>query len=102
MPSKIKDLGSVLPKEMQEGDTLKLDDYMDKPLIIHTCREVQGKNGSYMRLVVSEAEEGKQFYLATGASQVCEILAYLKENRLFPVRGKFVTAGRAILLKSPD
>lgn len=100
MAQKVKSLAEVLPPELQEGVSKPLDEYMDTPLIVHTCREVQGKNGMYMRMVVSEAEDSEQFYLATGASQVVEILRYLKENKYFPVRLKFVQAGRAILAQS--
>lgn len=102
MSKKAVNLASVLPKEMQEGVSRKLDEYMDQPLVIHTCREVTGKNGQYMRMVASEGEDGEQFYLATGASQAVEILRYLKEKELFPVKCKFVQVGRAILLQGVD
>lgn len=102
MSKQAVDLSKVLPPEYKEGPTQKLDDYMDTPLFIHTCREVTGQNGPYMRMVVSETEDGDQFYISTGASQAVEILAYLKSKNLFPVKGKFVRAGRAILLQGVE
>lgn len=97
---KIRKLSEVLPKEMTESESRPLDDYMDKTLIFYGCREVTGTNGPYMRIVCSLPESEEQFFLATGASQVVETMAYLKEQRLFPVTGRFVRAGRAILVKS--
>lgn len=91
-------LNDVLPKELQEAAARPLEDYFNKPLVIHTAREVTGAHGPYMRLVVSETPEGEQFYLSTGASQVHEILSYLKENKLFPVSGQFKQVGKAIIL----
>ncbi len=95
-------LDDVIPKELQEGVSKPLEDFMETDLVIYTCRQVQGDRGPYMRFVVSLPDEDEQFYLATGASQPMEILAYLKEHDLFPITGKFVKAGRAIILKSSD
>jgi hypothetical protein len=95
----VKKLADVLPSEMREGLSKPFEDYLDKPLVIHTCRSVAGKNGEYMRMVVSLPGEDDQFYLSTGASQIMEVLKYLKENRSFPVEATFTKAGRAYLIK---
>lgn len=94
-----KKLDDVLPPEMREFTAHKIVDYLDKDLIIHACREVQGQKGSYMRIVVSLTPESDQFYIATGAAQPVEILSYLDRQRLFPVVAKFVKSGNAIILK---
>lgn len=95
-----KSLDSVLPPEMSEFVTKKVTEFLDKPLIIHSCREVNGQRGTYMRMVVSLTPEGDKFHMSTGASQPVEILAYLDKNRLFPVSGRFVKNGDAIILKA--
>lgn len=97
--SKVKNLDDVLPKELKEAASKPLEDYFDRPLVFYACREVTGTNGVYMRIVVSLPESDEQFFLSTGASQVLEIMNYLKENKLFPVSGMFTKAGRAIILK---
>lgn len=93
-------LSEVLPPEMAEFAAQKLDQYLDKPLVIHSCREVNGQRGAYMRMVVSLTPEGDKFHLATGAAQPMEVLAYLNKNLLFPVEGTFTRSGNAIVLKS--
>lgn len=97
---KVKKLADILPPELQEAASMPIDDWYDKPLIFHACREVTGTNGVYVRMVVSTPESDDKFYIATGASQVVEIMRWLREQKQFPVSGKFVKAGRAILLKS--
>lgn len=94
-----KKLADILPPELQEGIAEKLEDHLDQPLVIHTCREVTGTHGKYMRLVVSTPGNPDQFYLATGASQPMEILQYLKDQRQFPVEATFTRVGRAIIVK---
>lgn len=97
--AKPKSLDDVLPPELREAAAKPLDDYMDQILVFHGCREVTGTHGVYIRLVVSLPDSEDRFYLATGASQAVEIMRYCKDNRLFPVTGKFVKVGRAIILK---
>lgn len=97
--STIKKLSDILPPELQEGESKPLEDYFGVPLVIHSCRFVQGKNGEYARMVVSLPDDPDQFYLATGGSQPVEVLKYLKDNRNFPVEATFEKAGRAILIK---
>jgi len=92
-------LSEVLPPEMAEFAALKLDAYLDKPLIIFSCREVNGQRGSYMRMVVSLPDQTEKFHLATGAAQPMEILSYLNKNMLFPIEGTFMRSGNAIVLK---
>lgn len=94
-----KKLGDVLPPELKEGQSEPFEDYLDREIVIHTCRFVAGKNGEYARIVVSLPDKDTQFYLATGASQPVEVLKYLKENRSFPVVATFYRSGRAILVK---
>lgn len=95
-----KKLDEVLPPELAEFSSEKITEWIDKPLVIHSCREAQGQRGTYMRIVVSEQPDGKKFHLATGASQPMEILSYLDKHLLFPVIGKFIRSGNAIVLKS--
>lgn len=98
--SEPKSLDSVLPPEMTEFVTRKVTDVLDKPLVIHSAREVNGQRGTYMRMVVSMTPEGERFHISTGASQPVEILAYLSAHNLYPVTGKFIKSGDAILLKA--
>jgi len=102
MSKDMKSIDDVLPPELREAQALSLDAYFDKPLAIHNCREVTGAHGVYMRILVQEVGKNEEFYLATGGSQPIEILRYLKENKLFPVKGVFVKAGRAIILKGVE
>ncbi len=97
--AQIKSLADILPKELKEGIAQPLDDYLGKPVVVHSCREVKGQNGVYMRFVCSLPGEEEQFYLSTGGSQPVEVLRYLKENRLFPVQMTFERVGRAIIAK---
>lgn len=96
----VRKLDAVLPKELREFAAQKINDYLDKELVIWSCREVTGTRGAYMRIVVSLEPEGDKFHLATGAAQPMEVLSYLDKNFLFPVSGKFVKSGNAIVLKA--
>lgn len=98
--AEVKKLGEVLPKEMREFAARKINDYLDKPIIIWSCREVTGQRGAYMRIVVSLDEKADKFHLATGAAQPMEVLDYLERNFLFPVQATFVKNGNAIVLKA--
>lgn len=98
MSPKVKNLADILPPELQEATSQPLDDYIDKPLVIRGQRELVGANGSYKRISVSEDDNETVFILATGASQPMQVLDWAEKNRAFPFLGKFVKAGRAVLL----
>jgi len=102
MSAKIKTLGSILPPELKEGQSSPVDEYIDTPLVFHTCTEREGTNGTYLRIVVSLLEDDKQFFITTGAAQPKEVLLWAKENRSFPFIAKFVKAGRAYLLRDTE
>lgn len=100
--AKIKNLSEILPPELQEAQALPLDEWIDKPLVIRAARDLVGSNGNYARICVSTPDDDSEFFVATGASQPMEVLHWAKEQRQFPFLGKFIRAGRAILLTGVD
>ncbi len=102
MPPKVKNLTDILPPELQEATAQPLDDWLDTPLVFHGCRGLQGTNGTYRRITVSQPDDDKQFIIQTGASQPMAVLDWAENNRAFPFAGRFVRVDRAIILKGID
>lgn len=100
--AKLHKLGEVLPPAMFETTYKALEDYFDKPIVVHGATVCNGKYGAYDRCVCSETEDGPQFYLACGATQPMEALKYLTENRAFPVELVFRKLGKAVIITDPD
>lgn len=97
--SKVKDLGAILPPEMQEMQAQPLEAYYETPLDFHGARDVTGKNGPYKRISVSLPDDPNIFILSTGASQPMQVLDWAEKTNNFPFRAQFVKVDRAIILK---
>ncbi len=100
--AKLRKLGDVLPAAMFTTTYKQLDDWFDKPIVVHSATPVNGKYGPYTRCVCSETEESEQFYLACGATQPMEALKYLTESHNLPVLLVFRKIGKAVIVTDPE